>query len=133
LSVFPAYVYRMTVFSRRYDAREGFARTHEFYFVTRRRGSRRTVRRTLARKGIPYFQQAVYRWHRQWIPAHKIRVSFETEEQTEAVDRKIRIYPTNARYCGKQYAVTRLPPREIAYARRSRRTKTRKGKCAKGR
>jgi hypothetical protein len=132
VSVFPR-LYRMVVANKSYDAKEGFAREYEFYFTTSRRGSPHTVRRTLARRGIQDFQQAIYRWHRRWIPLHKIRVNFETEEEGEKVERAIKVYVRSVRYRGKQYKVTKLPPREIPYARKSRRAKARKRKRAKAR
>jgi hypothetical protein len=132
LSVFPR-LFKMTVFSRWYDEKDAFARRHEFHFRASRRGSIRTVRETLARRGIRYFQHAIYRWHHQWIPEHKIRFNFETEEQAVAVDRAIKVYIRSMRYRGKQWMATKLPPRVIPYGKRNRRTKTRKGKRAKGR
>lgn len=132
MSVFP-HLYRMIIESRRYDVKEGFARTDEMYLTTSRKGSPRSVRRALARRGIQYFQQSIYRRHHQWIPLHKIRVNFEAEEQAEAVDRAIKVYVRSLRYRGKQHSATALPPRVIPYAKKSRRTKTRKGKRAKGR
>jgi uncharacterized protein with PIN domain len=121
-------LYRMVVANKSYDAEEGFAREHEMYFTTSRRASPHTVRRTLARRGAQYFQQRIFRLHRQWIPMHRIRISFETEEQAEAVDRAIKVYGRTIRHCGKLHSATALPPREIPYAKRSRRAKTRKGK-----
>lgn len=132
MSVFPR-LYRMVVASKGYDANEGFAREHEFYFTASRRGSPHAVRRTLARRGIRYFQQAIYRRHHQWIPLHKIRLNFEQEEQAKAADRAIQVYIRSMRYRGKQTMATKLPPREIPYAKKSRGTKTRKRKRAKGR
>jgi hypothetical protein len=126
-------LYRMVVANKRYDAEEGFAREHEMYFTTSRRASPHTVRRTLARRGAQYFQQRIFRLHGQWIPLHRIRIGFETEEQAEAVDRAIKVYGRTIRHCGKLHSVTALPPREIPYARKSRGAKTGKGKRAKGR
>jgi hypothetical protein len=137
LSVFPRLyrprLYRMLVAAKGYDAEEGFAREQEFYFMASLRGSPRTVRRTLARRGIAYFQTTVYRKFRIWPRRSQIRISFENEEQAEAVDRAIKVYIRSLRYRGKQWMVTKLPPREIPYARKSRRAKTRKRKRAKAR
>jgi transposase-like protein len=121
-------LYRMVVASKWYDAEDEFEREHEFYFVTRRKGSIRTVRDTLKRRGIRYFQQAIYRWHHQWIPEHKIRFNYVTEEQAEAVDRAIRIYRRSVRFRGKEYLATRLPATEISYAKKNRRAKARRRK-----
>jgi hypothetical protein len=132
LTVYPR-IFRMTAFNKSYDAKEGFARTYEMTFTTSRKGSIKTVRDTLARRGTRYFQQAIYRWHHAWLPSHKIRFGFLEEEQAEAVDRAIKVYIRSTRYRGKQYMATKLPPREISYARKSRRAKTRKGKRGKGR
>jgi hypothetical protein len=132
LSVFP-HLFRMNIASRWYDAKEAFARTYEMEFTTSRKGSPHSVRRTLARRGIPYFQQEIYRRHRVWIPLRQIRVSYEREELAEANDRAIEVLARSMRYRGKQWAATKLPRKVIPYAKKRRRAKTRKGKRAKGR
>jgi hypothetical protein len=132
LSVFP-HLFRMTTYYKGYDANDAFAREHEFHFTTSRRGSPSTIRRTLARRGVRYFQHSIYRRYHRWIPLHKIRVSFETEEQAKAVDRAIQVYIREIRYHGKQYMASKLPPTEIPYAKKSRRSRTGKRKRAKAR
>jgi hypothetical protein len=129
MSVFPR-LYRMVVANKSYSPDEGFARTNEFVFTTSRKGSPRTVRRTLARRGIAYFQNSVYRKFGRWVRPSQIRLGFENEEQAEKVDRAIKVYIRSLRHCGRETMVTKWA-REIPYARRSRRAKARKGKRPK--
>jgi hypothetical protein len=123
----------MTVSSKWYDDKEGFARTYELHYTTSRRASPSTVRRTLAHRGIPDFQQTIYRKYHVRIPPGRIRVSFEREELAEAEKRIIAVLGRTVRYHGKQYMATALPPRVIPYGKKNRRAKTRKGKRVKGR
>jgi len=71
-----ARIYRMTVASTWYDKRAQRVWEYELHFKVARRGDIRTVRRRLAKRGVPYFQQTVYRLFQKWIPKRKVRVAF---------------------------------------------------------
>jgi hypothetical protein len=135
MSVF-AHLYRMTIASAWYDRFAEFQREYEQHCEASLRGSPRRVRRTLARRGVGQFQRDVYRTHGVWIPLRRIRVSFEREEETDAVDRFIKVYRRSMRYRGKHWSATQLPAKVIPYAKKRRgakRAKARKRKRPKGR
>jgi hypothetical protein len=123
LSVFPRLyrLYRMTIATSWYDRNAEFQREYEMHFRSPGRGSIRSNRRALARRGMPYFQREIYRRHHVWIPLRRIRVNFETEEQTAAVQRAIEVVTRSMRYRGKHWSATELPTRTISYAKKRRR------------
>jgi hypothetical protein len=121
-----AHLYRMTIAYRTYDEDEGFQRAFERHFKASRRGSPKTVRRTLARRGIPFLQREIYRLHHFWIPLSRIRVNFEKEEVAAAGQNAIEALGRSMRYRGRQWSATPLPPKMIPYAKRKRRGAKRK-------
>jgi hypothetical protein len=120
----------MTIASAWYDKQSEVQREFEMHFKIARAGKIRYVRRTLARRGIPYFQQAIYRRHRRWIRKDRIRVSFEREEPTMKSERKIVITARGMQYRGRQWRASPLPNRVITYAKKKRKGKSSRGKRA---
>jgi hypothetical protein len=135
MSVF-ARLYRMTIATSWYDRHAEYQREYEMHFKSPRRGSIRSNRRALARRGIPYFQREIYRRHHVWIPLRRIRVNFENEqiadETAAAGQRAVEVLIRNMRYKGKHWSATALPTRTISYTKKRRRRVAR-NKRAKGR
>jgi len=119
-------LYRMTIASNWYDDRMGFAREFEMHFKAVRRGELRSIRRALARRGVPSFQREVYRKHGKWIPKRKIRVSFEREEKARKARHDMSVDGRTMRYLGKHHRATALPSRVISYGKKRRRSAKRK-------
>jgi hypothetical protein len=118
----------MTIASAWYDNRAEVQREFEMHFKVARRGSIRNVRRTLARRGVPYFQQSIYRKYRKWVRRGKIRVSFEREEPAAKVQRDIIITTRGMQYRGREWKPTALPTRVLSYAKKKRKRKSSKRK-----
>jgi hypothetical protein len=117
----------MTMATRKYDEDAGFQREFEIHLKVARRGSPRTVRRTLARLGIPYFQRRIGRLYPHIrIPPSGIKVSFEREEVAAAGQRAIEALGRQMRYHGRQWSATPLPPEMIPYTVKKRRAAKRK-------
>jgi hypothetical protein len=121
-----ARLFRMTMANRTYDEDAGFEREFEIHFKVARRGSPKTVRRTLVLRGIPHFQREIYRRYNIRIPRSRIRVSFEREEVAAAGQRAIEALGRSMRYHGRQWSATPLPPKMIPYAKKTRRGAKRK-------
>ena len=115
--------YRMTVASVWYDERQNTVREYEMHFRVSRRGRIRNVRRYLARRGIPYFQQSIYRRYKHWIVKRKIRVSFEREEPARKIERMIRIETRRMEGKGKRWKAYPMPSRVLSYAKKRRKPK----------
>jgi hypothetical protein len=113
--------YRMSIASTWYDRKAGGAKEYELHFRVSRRGKIRTVRRTLARRGVPYFQRMIYRQIERWIPLERIRVRFEREKRATRSDTRIQIDGRSMLYWGKRWEAYPLGERELNYARRRRR------------
>ena len=127
----PANTYRMTVASTWYDKTAGVQREFEMHFKIVRSGKIRNVTRTLRRRGILYFQRAIYREFGRWIPKHRAKGKFELiEPTTEAPQRTISVTIRGMQYRGKKWKATRLPARMIPYAKRIRKRKAAKRKRA---
>jgi hypothetical protein len=122
MTVFPRlyHLYKMTAATVWYDQPAELQREFERHFEVSRRGSLRQVRRTLARKGVPFLQREIYRRHGIWIPRSRIRVNFEKEEVAAAGERAIRAIGNSMRYRGKKWSATPLPVRVIPYVKRKR-------------
>jgi hypothetical protein len=110
----------MTIATAWYDARAKRVREYEMHFKVARRGRIRNVRRQLARRGVPYFQKAIYDLYRRWIPKRKIRISFEREEPAPKVERTIAIEARRMEGVGKRWKAYPLPSRKLSYAKRRR-------------
>jgi hypothetical protein len=117
-------IYRMTIASAWYDNRAEVQREFEMHFKVARRGQIRTVRRTLARRGIPYFQQSIYRKFGRWIPRRRIRGRNEGEEPGLLVERDIFITGRSMTYRGRDRRATRLPVRVLSYAKRKQKRRS---------
>ncbi|MFI5449668.1 MAG: hypothetical protein ACHQ03_07885 [Candidatus Bathyarchaeia archaeon] len=119
----------MTIASAWYDSRAEVQREFEMHFKVARRGKIRTVRRRLARRGIPYFQREAHREIGRWIPKSKIRVSFEREEPAMKSEREISVTVRSMQYRGKHRKAAALPFRVINYAKKKdKSTKRRRAK-----
>jgi hypothetical protein len=123
-------MYRMTIASAWYDQRAEVQREFEMHFKTARAGKIRNVRRALARRGIPYFQQAIYRKHHRWIRKDRIRVSYEPEEPAVSSERNIVVTGRGMQYRGRNWKPSALPNRVITYAKKNRKRKSSRGKRA---
>lgn len=110
--------YRMTIASTWYDTRTRRVREYEMHFKIARPGRIRNVRRQLARRGVPYFQRAIYRLYRRWIPRGKIRVSFEREEPATKAERTITVEARRMEGVGKRWKAHRVPSRILSYVKR---------------
>jgi hypothetical protein len=112
--------YRMTVASSWYDKKEGCQREYEMHFKATRTGRLRNIRRYLAKRGVPYFQQTIYRMYRRWIPKRTIRVAFEREQPALKSDRLIQIEFRGMQYRGKRWKAIPLPTRVLSYVKKKR-------------
>ncbi|MGA3296455.1 MAG: hypothetical protein ABSD41_03285 [Candidatus Bathyarchaeia archaeon] len=113
-------LYRITIASVWYDSTAGGAKEYELHLKVARAGNVRTVRRTLAKRGAPYFQQLVYRRLKRWIPMRKIKVRFEQEEPAIKRENKISIDGRSMLYRGKRWKAYPLGKWELNYAKRRR-------------
>ena len=112
--------YRMTVASKWYDEPSRCAREYEMHFKVARRGKIRTVRRHLAKRGIPYFQQVIYRRFRRWISKRQIRARFEREEMEERGEPVIVIETRSMQYRGRDWKAFPFPSKVLTYAKKRR-------------
>jgi hypothetical protein len=112
--------YHMTVSTVWYDKASAGAREYELHFTVGRRGKIRTVRRTLAKRGAPYFQRLIHRRTKRWIPLRRIRVRFEREETATRIDSRIRVDGRSMLYRGKRWRAYPLGSWEMNYARKRR-------------
>lgn len=112
--------YRMTVASRWYDEPSRCEREYEMHIKAARGGKVRTVRRHLAKRGIPYFQRTIYRRFRRWIPKRQIRASFEREEMGERGEPVIVIETRSMQYRGRDWKAFPFPSKVLTYAKRRR-------------
>ena len=117
------HLYRMTVASKWYDEPSRCAREYEMHFKAARRGKVRTIRRHLAKRGVPYFQQAIYRRFRRWIPKRQIRARFEREEVEERSQSIIAIDTRTMQYRGRDWKAFPFPSRVLSYAKARRKRK----------
>ena len=123
--------YKMTIASTWYDKTAGAQREYEMHFEVVRSGKIRNVTRTLRRRGIPYFQQTVYRKFGKWIPRPRIRGKFELIEPTvQRPQRTITVAVRGMQYRGKKWKATKLPPRMLPYAKKKHKRKSTKRKRA---
>lgn len=119
-------LYRMTIASNWYDDRSGLAREFEMHFRAVRQGELRSIRRALARRGIPYFQREIYRKHGKWVPRRRIRVSFEREQHATKAQHNVSVNVRSMRYQGKHHRATALPSKVISYGKKKRKSVKRK-------
>ena len=119
----PVRMFRTTISSTWYDEETRQVHEFEIHMKVARRGIIRNVRRYLARRGVPYFQQTIYRSYRRWIPKGKIRVAFEREEPARKIERMIRIETRRMEGVGKRWKAYPLPSRVLSYAKKRRKPK----------
>jgi hypothetical protein len=67
--------YRMTIASFWYDAIAEHVQEYETHYKVAREGDIKEIREHLAKRGVPHFQQNIYRKFKTWIRKHKVRVS----------------------------------------------------------
>jgi len=116
----------MTIACMSYDDHAGFAREFEMHFSAARRGSVRSIRGRLARRGIPIIQREIYRRHHVWIPKRKLKVRFERETSAKRVQPDITIETRSMRFRGKHWTATALPSKVVSYSKRRRRVAKKK-------
>jgi hypothetical protein len=110
--------YQMTVAGRGYDEEGKRQLNPELHFEVSRRGKIRIVRRHLAKRGVEYYQQRMYREFGFWIPRRKIRVGFMPEEPASKPDRAMHIEAFALAFRGKRTRAVQLPTRTLPYAKR---------------
>lgn len=115
----------MTISSTWYNKTSKRAEEWELHFKVARRGTIRSNRRNLAKRGVRIFQQRVYNLVKRWMPKRKVKVSFEREEilpegRSESV---IQVEARSINYVGKRWSATQLPSRVLSYAKKPRRKK----------
>jgi len=114
-------LYRMTIASKVwYDESAQRVREFEMHFKVARRESIEDVRRHLASRGVPYFQQNVYRQQRRWIPRRDLRVFLQPSDTIV-----IQVRGMEGR--GKRWEATPFPSRNLSYTKKKR---TRSGKSS---
>jgi hypothetical protein len=126
-----ARTYRMTIATKWYDDRSRCAREHEGHFKVSRCGKIRTVRRHLAKRVAPYFQQLIYRRFRKWIPKRQLRINFEREELATEAERNMTIQLRGMQYRGREWKATPFPLKVLSYAKRRRKRKSSQRRSAK--
>ena len=119
-----AHLYRMTVASKWYDEPSRCEREQEMHFKIARPGKIRTVRRHLAKRGIPYFQQVIYRRFRRWIPKRQIRAKFEREEVDQRSTPTMTVETRSMQYRGRDWKALAFPSRVLSYAKKRRKRKS---------
>src|SRR3989442_12485985 len=103
-----------------YDESAQRVREFEMHFKVARRESIGSVRLHLERRGVPYFQQNVYRQQRRWIPRRDLRVFFEREELALQPSDTITIQVRGMEGRGKRWEATPFPSRTLPYIKRKR-------------
>lgn len=117
----PIRLYRATASSTWYDEKEQKAKEFELHYSVARHGEIKTVRKHLADRIVPHFQQAAYRLSKRWIRKSRVKVRFEREQPALRSQRLILIDARRMEYRGRQWKAYRLPSRTLSYARRRRR------------
>ena len=133
-----ARLYKMTICSAYtwYDKAEEGARSFDLHFTVARRGKTRTVRRTLAKRGIPYAQQLIYRKMKKWIPRRGLKVKFEREQPALRGESKIRIIGQSMIFRGRRWSAKTIGEWKLSYTKKkrpSKRRKTKRGSRPRGR
>jgi len=118
----PVRTYRMTISSTWYDANAERVREYEMHFKAARRGRIRTVRRYLARRGVPYFQLTVYRLYGRWIPKRKVKVAFEREQPAKKTERLIKIEARRMEGKGRRWEAYPLPSKVLRFVKKKRKS-----------
>lgn len=111
-------LYRMTIANSWYDHKVKLVREYELHFKIARRGRIQNVRRHLAERGVPYFQQSIYRKYKRWMPKRKLKVRFEREEPALKSQSIITIEARTMHYRGKRWNAYPLPSKTLSYAKR---------------
>jgi len=116
-------MYRMTISSTWYDKQAEMVREYEMHYKVARRGGIRSIRRYLARRCVPHFQQNIYRLFKRWIPKWKVKVAFEREETAMETGRLIQVEVRRMEGVGKRWKAYPLPSRELTYVKKKRKRK----------
>lgn len=120
--------YGMTIASAWYDQGAEVQREFEMHFKIARPGKIRSVTRTLRRRGVPYFQQTIYRKFGKWIPRWKLRARFVLIEPATQTQRDIVITTRGMQYRGRHWKAMPIPVRALSYAKKTRKPKSAKRK-----
>jgi len=110
--------YRATIATTWYDKTVGAAREFEVHFQVSRPGKIRTVRRMLAKRGVPYFQYLVHRRVGRWVPKSNIKVRFEREMPASKSGKTIQTESRSMLYRGKRWRAYSLGRGKLLYAGR---------------
>jgi hypothetical protein len=121
MNTMSARVYRMAVFTSWYDKTASGAREYELHFIAVRHGSIRTIRRALAKRGVPYLQGLLYRRLKKWIPKRKVKVRFEREQPALRSESKISVEGRSMLFRGKRWRAYPLGRWDLNYAKKKRR------------
>ena len=113
-----ARVFRMSIATKWYDERVACVQEYEMHFKTSRRGKIGNVRKYLAKRGVEFFQEHVYKETGQLIEKGAIRVAFEREEPTSKAERDIRIEMRRMQYRGREWKADALPSKTIPYEKK---------------
>ena len=118
-------IYRMTIASTWYDKEAEHVREYEMHYKVARRGRISSIRRHLAKRCVPHFQQNIYRLFKRWIPKRKIRVSFEREQPTvlDKSERLVQIEVRRMEGRGHRWKAFPLPSRVLTYVKKKRKRK----------
>ena len=122
-------MYRMTISSIiRYSKEVGAAFGLEMHYKVARRGAIRSMRRKLAKRGVPHFQQHFYRRFKWWIPKRRVKVNFEREKPTllQKSQRLMNVERGIKEYVGKRWTETRLKPLQLHVTPRRRKKRVKK-------
>ena len=121
----PVQTYKMTIATSWYDATERGAKSYEQHFTVTRPGKIRTVRRTLSKRGLGYFQRSIYRRYKKWTPKRKMKIRFEREEPAKKKENTIRVEGSSMLYRGKRWWAYPLPHTVLSYGKKRRRRRRR--------
>jgi hypothetical protein len=113
-----ARLYQMTIAGRGYDERGKREFKPEFHLEASRSGKIRTVRRQLAKRGVEYFQQRIYRLYGIWIPKKDIRIGLELREPAVKTERTIRITAFAMTFKGRRSRALSIQSRVLSYAKK---------------
>lgn len=123
----PIREYRMTVASTWYDPQRGRVE-YELHFKAARAGDIRKVREGLAKRGIEYFQQYVYRKERRWISKDWIKARFERERPATKTQPLMEIDVRGMEFKGRQWKAHPFPRRILTYTKKRRKRRPAKAR-----
>ena len=122
------HMYRMTISSIWYNRKAGAAQGLEIHYKVARKGAIRRLRKKLAKRSVPHFQQHFYRRFKWWIPKRRVKVYFEREIPTlqQKSQRLMDVERGIKQYVGKRWTETRLKPLQLSVTPRRRKKRVKK-------